>query len=125
MRYLVYNKNNEICDLIFWPTDNKELSEEEPQYELSFMESVARLDVREAFLEDSGLYTCQATNKLGRDVTSGRVTVKCKQCLDESNYCFNIHWILCIVVDVNPFSTGTGWTLYKVYGGFRISYGTG
>ena len=25
----------------------------------------------------------------------------------------------------NPFSTGTGWTLYKVYGGFRISYGTG
>ena len=26
---------------------------------------------------------------------------------------------------VNPFSTGTGWTLYKVYGGFRISYGTG
>ena len=26
---------------------------------------------------------------------------------------------------VNPFSTGTGRTLYKVYGGFRISYGTG
>ena len=26
---------------------------------------------------------------------------------------------------INPFSTGTGWTLYKVYGGFRISYGTG
>ena len=26
---------------------------------------------------------------------------------------------------VNPFSTGTGWTLYKVYGGFRISYGMG
>ena len=25
----------------------------------------------------------------------------------------------------NPFSTGTGWTLYKVYGGFRISYGMG
>ena len=25
----------------------------------------------------------------------------------------------------NPFSTGTGCTLYKVYGGFRISYGTG
>ena len=25
---------------------------------------------------------------------------------------------------VNPFSTGTGWTLYKVYGGFRISSGT-
>ena len=25
----------------------------------------------------------------------------------------------------NPFSTGTGWTLCKVYGGFRISYGTG
>ena len=23
---------------------------------------------------------------------------------------------------LNPFSTGTGWTLYKVYGGFRISY---
>ena len=28
-------------------------------------------------------------------------------------------------VNVNPFSTGTGRTLYKVYGGFRISYGTG
>ena len=28
-------------------------------------------------------------------------------------------------VAFNPFSTGTGWTLYKVYGGFRISYGTG
>ena len=26
---------------------------------------------------------------------------------------------------VNPFSTGTGSTLYKVYGRFRISYGTG
>ena len=26
---------------------------------------------------------------------------------------------------INPFSTGTGWTLYKVYGGFRISYGMG
>ena len=26
---------------------------------------------------------------------------------------------------INPFSTGTGWTLYKVYGGFRILYGTG
>ena len=26
---------------------------------------------------------------------------------------------------INPFSTGTGWPLYKVYGGFRISYGTG
>ena len=26
---------------------------------------------------------------------------------------------------VNPFSMGTGWTLYKVCGGFRISYGTG
>ena len=25
----------------------------------------------------------------------------------------------------NPFSTGTGWTLYKAYGSFRISYGTG
>ena len=22
---------------------------------------------------------------------------------------------------LNPFSTGTGWNLYKVYGGFRIS----
>ena len=28
-------------------------------------------------------------------------------------------------ININPFSTGTGWTLYKVYGGFRISYGTG
>ena len=27
--------------------------------------------------------------------------------------------------NVNPFSTGTGWTLHKVYGDFRISYGTG
>ena len=26
---------------------------------------------------------------------------------------------------LNPFSTGTGWTLYKLYGGFRISYETG
>ena len=26
---------------------------------------------------------------------------------------------------INPFSTGTGWTLYKVYGGFTFSYGTG
>ena len=25
----------------------------------------------------------------------------------------------------NPFSMGTGWTLYKVRGFFRISYGTG
>ena len=30
-----------------------------------------------------------------------------------------------VVLYLNPFSTGTGWTLYKVYGGFRISYGTG
>ena len=30
-----------------------------------------------------------------------------------------------ILLHVNLFSTGTGWTLYKVYGGFRISYGTG
>ncbi|XP_041477901.1 uncharacterized protein LOC121425834 isoform X6 [Lytechinus variegatus] len=61
---------------IVWYKDNKELTENEPQYELSFMESVARLDVREAFLEDAGLYTCQATNNHGRDVTSGRVEVK-------------------------------------------------
>ena len=30
--------------------------------------------------------------------------------------------------DFNPFSTErlfSGWTLYKVYGGFRISYGMG
>ena len=26
---------------------------------------------------------------------------------------------------INPFFTGTGWTLYKVYGGLRISYGSG
>ena len=26
------------------------------------------------------------------------------------------------ILSVNPFSTGTGWTLYKVYEGFRISY---
>ncbi|XP_063953801.1 titin-like isoform X4 [Lytechinus pictus] len=61
---------------IVWYKDNKELTENEPQYELSFMESVACLDVREAFLEDAGLYTCQATNNHGRDVTSGRVEVK-------------------------------------------------
>ena len=29
------------------------------------------------------------------------------------------------MLTLNPFSTGTGRTLYKVYGGFRISYGTG
>ena len=28
-------------------------------------------------------------------------------------------------LNFNLFSTGTVWTLYKVYGGFRISYGTG
>ena len=40
---------------------------------------------------------------------------------------FNIHvgQFLFFVQIVNPFSTGTVWTLYKVYGGFRISYGTG
>ena len=26
---------------------------------------------------------------------------------------------------LNLYSTGAGWSLYKVYGGFRISYGTG
>ena len=31
----------------------------------------------------------------------------------------------CEIITLNPFSTGTGWTLYKVYGGFRFSYGTG
>ncbi|XP_071495752.1 uncharacterized protein [Diadema antillarum] len=61
---------------ITWFKDNKQLTKDEPQYELSFMESVARLDVREAFLEDSGRYTCQATNPLGRDITSGLITVK-------------------------------------------------
>ena len=30
-----------------------------------------------------------------------------------------------ITQEINPFSTGTGWILYKVYGGFRILYGTG
>ena len=33
-------------------------------------------------------------------------------------------WSL-LKVPLNPFSTGTGWTLYKFYGGFRISYGMG
>ena len=31
----------------------------------------------------------------------------------------------CQLFLLNPFSMGTRWTLYKVYGGFRISYGTG
>ena len=30
-----------------------------------------------------------------------------------------------ICLGVNLFCTGTGWTLYKVYGGFRFLYGTG
>ena len=30
-------------------------------------------------------------------------------------------WMLWTFYSVNPFSTGTGWTLYKIYGGFRIS----
>ena len=36
-----------------------------------------------------------------------------------SNYRFGKKMVL------NPFSTGTGWTLYKVNGGFRILYGMG
>ena len=30
-----------------------------------------------------------------------------------------------VPLNLNPFSTGTGWTLYKVYGGVTFSYGTG
>lgn len=59
---------------ITWYKDDEPINGK-PQYEMSFVESVARLDVREAFLEDEGRYVCKATNPAGQDTTTCQITV--------------------------------------------------
>ena len=59
---------------ITWYKDDKPLADK-PEYETTFVESVARLDIQEAFLEDGGRYTCKATNPAGQDSTTSEIIV--------------------------------------------------
>ncbi|NXM71581.1 TITIN protein, partial [Serilophus lunatus] len=60
---------------ITWFKDDRELKESD-KYRMSFVKSLAILQVTEVDIEDSGEYICEAKNDAGKDISSSVVTVK-------------------------------------------------
>lgn len=59
---------------IEWYKDNLPVSTERAQ--IFFKSGVCTMEIFNAYIEDSGLYVCKATNSLGEDQTECSVTVQ-------------------------------------------------
>lgn len=60
---------------VTWFKNNKEIRESNT-HRMSFVNSVAVLDILEVKLDDSGSYSCEAVNEVGSDSCTTEVVVK-------------------------------------------------
>ena len=57
------------------------------------MQVVSVLTISNTTMDDTGVYTCNATNVQGSDVDSGRLDIQCESCLSSHGY-KQIHKVL-------------------------------
>lgn len=62
---------------IHWYKDNKEIYAGK-RFQLSYVDDAATLQFSDTSVSDSGVYRCEAVNKLGRVETECKVIVQCK-----------------------------------------------
>lgn len=65
---------------VMWYREDYKI-ESSMDFQITFKAGLARLVIREAFAEDSGRFTCTATNEAGSVSTSCHLHVKGKCCL--------------------------------------------